>query len=67
MSYASAMARVGQIQAQLAAYAPAALSTPPSKTESTAESFQTMLESEFGTAPAPPAGTSTAAAMICAS
>jgi len=63
MSYQSAMARVGQIQAQLAAYAPAPLSVASTATESSGESFQTMLESEFGTAPAPP-GASTATGTV---
>ena len=64
MSYASAMARVGQIQAQLAAYAPAPIQTASSATtDVTGESFQTMLESEFGTAPAPPAGAAGASGL----
>jgi cell wall-associated NlpC family hydrolase len=59
MSYASALARIGAIQAQLAAYAPAPLSVPaPAAPE--AESFQTVLDTTFGAAPpapAAPAGT----------
>jgi cell wall-associated NlpC family hydrolase len=60
MSYQSVLARVGEIQSQLAAYAPAELPAPT--TDAAGQSFQTMLDSSFGTAPPPP-GTSTASGL----
>ena len=54
MSYASAMARVAAIQGQLAAYAPPTLPTP-APVEQPQESFQTVLDTQFGTSPAAPA------------
>ena len=63
MSYASAMARVAAIQGQLAAYAPAPLPTP-TPVEEPQESFQTVLDTQFGNggaAPAIPGATATGA------
>ena len=65
MSYASVMARVAAIQGQLAAYAPPALPTP-APVEQPQESFQTVLDTQFGTAPAAPAIPGAAAAGTAA-
>ena len=54
MSYASVMARVAAIQGQLAAYAPPTLPTP-APVEQPQESFQNVLDTQFGTGPAAPA------------
>jgi cell wall-associated NlpC family hydrolase len=48
------MARVAAIQGQLAAYAPAPLPTP-APVEQPQESFQTVLDTQFGSGPSAPA------------
>jgi cell wall-associated NlpC family hydrolase len=55
------MARVAAIQGQLAAYAPAPLPTP-APVEQPQESFQTVLDTQFGSGPAAPAIPGAAAA-----